>query len=71
MKQALLLFPDVGSMTEFILKNRLSNIQADSKQCSISGIFTDKQLTIAEGLYGARVMYLRTIEWYEIYLLNH
>ena len=62
MKQALLLFPDVGSMAEFIVKNRLSNIESDSKQRSISGVFTDRQLTIAEGLYGARIMYLKTIE---------
>ena len=62
MKQALLLFPDPGSMAEFILKNRLSNIESNSKECTISGVFTDKQLTIAEGLYGARVMYMRMIK---------
>jgi len=62
MKQALLLFPDVRSMTEFILKNRLSNIECDSKECAVSGVFTDKQLTITEGLYGASVVYMRLIE---------
>jgi len=43
-------------MAEFILKNRLSKIEIQSEKCTISGAFTDKQLTIAEGLYGARVM---------------
>ena len=62
MKQAILLFPDVGSMAEFVLKNRLSNIETDYTQCTIRGIFTDKELTIAEGLYGATMMYMRTIE---------
>ena len=62
MKQAVLLFPDVGSMAEFILKNRLSNIETDYTQCTIRGIFYDKQLTIAEGLYGAQVMHMKMIK---------
>jgi hypothetical protein len=44
-------------MTKFKLKNRLSQNDTDSVNYTISGVFTEKQLTIAEGLYGARIMY--------------
>ena len=57
MKQALLKFPDLGSMTEFILRNRLYAVESNSKELTVGGMFTDKHLTIAEGLFNARVVY--------------
>jgi hypothetical protein len=62
LKQALLAFPDVGSMAEFVLINKLSHVIINSNECFISGLFTDDLIKLAETEYQAQVLYMRVIQ---------
>jgi len=55
MRKVTLLFPDVLSMTEFILVNRPSKAITDSAGKLFKGIVTDLVLEIACKQYGAKI----------------
>jgi len=47
-------------MTEFILANKVIKVDADTTDCSITGLFSDELLVIAETQYGATLLYTDT-----------
>jgi hypothetical protein len=61
LKRALLLFPDVKTMTEFVFINHVEGIEMKTKDCSVNGLFTDELLTIAEKKYQAKLVFMRVI----------
>ena len=60
LKRALLAFPTVAGMTEFILAHKVIKVNADTTDCSITGLFSDELLVIAETQYGATLLYTDT-----------
>jgi len=60
LKRALLTFPTVAAMAEFILANKVIKVDADTTDCSITGLFSDELLVIAETQYGATLLYTDT-----------
>jgi hypothetical protein len=55
MRKVTLIFPDVISLTEFLLMHPVSRAQTDSAEKLLRGIVTEKVLDIACKDYGARV----------------
>lgn len=62
MRQVELVFPDVQSMAEFILSQRVSRVETDTENCYLKGLLTDDLISIAETEFGASVLYMRLIE---------
>jgi hypothetical protein len=54
MIQALLEFPDVGSMARFIVNNREAKVEIDSFECKLKGFFSNTLIAIAKDKYGAK-----------------
>jgi hypothetical protein len=55
MRKVILVFPDVMSMTEFLLTNKMSKTITNSVTKELKAIMTDKVLAIACKDYGAKV----------------
>ena len=55
MKKVILVFPDVTSMSEFLLLNKVSKAHTKTCDKELRGIVTDKVLTVASKEYGAKV----------------
>ena len=55
MRKVILIFPDVMSLTEFILTQKVSKVITDSAQKMLRGTISDKQLSIACKEFGAKV----------------
>jgi hypothetical protein len=59
MKQVELVFPEVTTMAEFILEQKLSKVEFDTEHCNLKGLLTDDLIKIAETEYGATVLFIR------------
>jgi hypothetical protein len=70
MKQALLIFPDVKTMSEFILLHTVSNVEANTAHCSLSGLFTDEYIVIAETQYGASTILKPLVDVFDTGMLG-
>lgn len=55
MRKVTLLFPDVTTMSEFLLANKVSRAITDTAEKELRGIVTDKVLDIACKQYGAKI----------------
>jgi len=55
MKQVVLLFPNTSAIADFVLKEKVSKAQINSKEKTVTSPLTDKQITIAETIYKAMV----------------
>ena len=55
MRKVILVFPDVISLTEFLLANKVSKTIIDSSQKMLKGVVSDKVLTVAVKQYGAKI----------------
>lgn len=55
MRKVVLIFPDVISLTEFVLSHRISKVIIDSSEKKLQGTIHEKQQDIACKQYGARV----------------
>jgi len=55
MRKVILVFPDVISLTEFVLANKVSKTIIDSSQKMLKGVVSDKVLTVAVKQYGAKI----------------
>ena len=53
MKEVVLIFPDVQSMADFIIKEKISNAEADSFEQTVIGAVSEDQIDIAKEVYGA------------------
>ena len=53
MKEVVLIFPDVQSMADFIVREQISNAEADSFEQTIIGAVSEDQIDIAKEVYGA------------------
>ncbi|HZF63263.1 MAG TPA: hypothetical protein VEZ55_02200 [Chitinophagaceae bacterium] len=62
MKQVLLRFPDAVRMADFILTNKVSKVETDSREITIKGLLTDQLIAIAETQYEAKLIDLRAVE---------
>jgi hypothetical protein len=62
MRKVILVFPDVITLTEFLLSHSVSKTIIDSSQKKLKGIMSDKVLTIAVKQYGAKVKEAITIK---------
>ena len=62
MKQVLLRFPDAVRMADFILTNKVSKVETDSRETTIKGLLTDQLIAIAETQYEAKLIDLRAVE---------
>jgi len=49
------MFPDVTSIAEFLLMNKVSKTIIDSSQKTLKGMMSDKVLDIAVKKYGAKI----------------
>ena len=56
MKEVLLAFNDVASMAEFILQQKLSNIETDSRLVTIKGVLSDREVMKACQSYDAAII---------------
>ena len=52
-------FPDVGSMAEFILVNKVSKIETNTSAKTISGFVSEEHIAIAETKFGAELICLK------------
>jgi len=55
MRKVILIFPDVISLTEFVLSHKVSKTIIDSSQKTLKGIMSDKVLSVAVKEYGAKI----------------
>ena len=55
MKQLVLSFPNTFELTEYLMKNEITNIEVHHKNCILIGFFTNDQLDIAIKLHGAEI----------------
>lgn len=55
MRKVILIFPDVTSIAEFLLANKVSKTIIDSSQKTLKGMVSDKVLDIAVKQYGAKI----------------
>lgn len=55
MRKVILVFPDVTSMTEFLLTNKVSKTIIESSQKTLKGVMSDKVLDVALKQYGAKI----------------
>lgn len=55
MRKVVLVFPDVISLTEYILTHKVSKIIIDSSQKMLKGTISENHLSIACKQYGAKV----------------
>ncbi|OLY92482.1 hypothetical protein SAMN05444008_102400 [Cnuella takakiae] len=52
-----LVFPDLSSIIRFLLIERISGTEVLSRECTITGDFTDDQIFQACSKYGAQVVF--------------
>jgi hypothetical protein len=55
MRKVLLLFPDVISISDFVLTEKVSKVIIDSSRKTLKGIITEKQLQVACKEFNAKV----------------
>jgi hypothetical protein len=55
MRKVILVFPDVTSMSEFLLTNKVSKTIIESSQKTLKGVMSDKVLDVALKQYGAKI----------------
>jgi hypothetical protein len=55
MRKVVLIFPDVISITEFLLTHRISKVIIDSSEKKLQGTLHEKHLDIAVKQFGAKV----------------
>ena len=56
MKKVSLTFPNVVSMTEFILTQKLSHIETDCRQLTLKGLLSNENVSIARKQYKAKLI---------------
>jgi hypothetical protein len=52
-EKVVMIFPDTYSMADFLIKEEITNAEANSVEQSIIAIITSKQIEIAEMEFGA------------------
>ena len=55
MRKVILIFPDIVSLTDFILTQKVSKVIVDSSQKLLKGTITESNLSIACKQYGAKI----------------
>jgi hypothetical protein len=55
MRKVILIFPDVTSLSEFLLTNKVSKTIIESSKKTLKGIMSDKVLDVAVKQYGAKI----------------
>ena len=55
MRKVILVFPDVTSIAEFLLANKVSKTIIDSSQKTLKGMISDKALDTAVKQFGAKI----------------
>ena len=55
MKQVVLLFPNTSAISDFLINEKVTKVQVNSKDKTVTSKLTDKQITLAETLYKAMV----------------
>ena len=55
MRKVTLVFPDVSSITEFVLSYKVSKALVDTSEKTLKAILTDKHLSIAVKQFRAKV----------------
>lgn len=55
MRKVILVFPDINSIAEFLLTNKVSKTIVDSSQKTLKGVISDKALDTAVKQYGAKI----------------
>jgi len=61
MKKAVLIFPEVTSMAEFILSQRISRAQSNSNDLTLTGVMTEQQIATARKQFKAKVKSSTTV----------
>ncbi|RYZ25393.1 MAG: hypothetical protein EOO10_18370 [Chitinophagaceae bacterium] len=56
MRKALLLFPDVASLTAFIFEQRISGLEVNTRERRVSGMLTEQQIVMACTQYKAELV---------------
>jgi hypothetical protein len=62
LKQAVIAFPDVLHLVDFVLENELSKVETDSKERVVEGLFSDELIKKAEIEYQAQIVYMRSVD---------
>ena len=55
MRKVTLVFPDISSLTEFILSFRASKALIDSTEKQLTAVMSEKSLEVACKIYGAKI----------------
>lgn len=55
MRKVILVFPNVTSIAEFLLTNKVSKTIIESSQKTLKGVMSDKVLDVALKQYGAKI----------------
>jgi len=53
MQKVLLVFPDVTTMAEFVVKQQVNNAEVNSLEQTLVATIRDEQIEVAEKIYGA------------------
>jgi hypothetical protein len=53
MKEVKLIFPDNSALAEFLVKEQVSNAEADSHEQELTALLPDNKIRAAESIYGA------------------
>lgn len=57
MNPVVLIFPDLETLSNFLLENKPSNVEVNSKEQSITSVLSDEDIIIAETEYNALQIY--------------
>ena len=63
MKEATLIFPTNDVVADFVLENRVSGIQTDSKAFSVNGLLSDDVIATACAKYDAVLVLKPLVSW--------
>lgn len=55
MRKVILVFPNITSIAEFLLTNKVSKTIIDSSQKTLKGMMSDKVLDVAVKQFGAKI----------------
>ena len=56
MQKVQLVFPDVAMLTEFIIRNKISHAEVNSRELSLTAFLSENEISIACTKYGGLLM---------------
>ena len=56
MKKVVLIFPDIQTMTEFVLRNKIAHAEVNTREVSLTSFLSDNEIATACSWYNASLL---------------